>query len=141
MKRKIKYIKVKDGVISLLETDDFNEAIKDAFGDYYAYDSSDYIFDENLDIRVFIEAGSEFLDYKDSIYYEYEGAIVGRLKGTVLIAKNGLNKWQSLSSNDIKLILKKLKPHDNNSFIIHYPRHDSHDWLYKIFEKLDTSSY
>lgn len=127
MKRKFKYIRVKDGDILLLETDDFDEVIKDTFGDYYAYDSTDYVFNENLNIRVFVEVGSEFLDYKDSIYYEDDGVIVGRLKGTVLIAKNGSKKWHSLSNKDIKIIYKKLKPHGDNSFLISYPRTTNHE--------------
>lgn len=140
MKRKFKYIKVEDGNISVYKTDNFPEVIKDTFKGYYKYDSTDHVFDENIDIRVFIEVESELLDCKDTIYYEYNSCIIGRLKGVVLIAKNGKNKWKSLSSNDIKLILKKLEPYDNNTFIIRYPKHREQDRLYKLFKELDTSS-
>lgn len=127
MKRKIKYIKVKDGVISLLETDDFNEAIKDAFGDYYDYDSTDYFFDEDLYIRVFVKQSSMYLDLNETIFYEYDNEIKDILYGTVLIAKNGSKKWHSLSNKDIKIIYKKLKPHGDNSFLISYPRTTNHE--------------
>ena len=140
MKRKFKYIRVENGNISIHETDNFSEDIKDAFKDYYNYDSSDYVFEENLDIRVFVEAGSEFLDYKDTIYYEYNGSITEVFKGVVIIAKNGNNNWRSLSTNDIKLVLKKLEPYDNNTFIIRYPKCEYYDWVYQLFEKLDTKS-
>ena len=141
MKRKFKYIKVENGIISINETDNFPEVIKDAFGRYSNFDSRDYVFDENLDICVFAEASSEFMDYKDTIYYEYDGSIYGRLKGTVLIAKNGVCNWRSLSKKDIKLILKKLEPYNNNTFIIHYSKCDYLDYMYELFEELDTRSY
>ena len=141
MKRKFKYIKVEDGTISVHETDSFLEVIKDTFNGYYNYDTTDYIFDENLNIRMFAKAESEFLDYKDTIYFECDGSIIGRLKGIILIAKNGKNNWHSLSTSDIKLILKKLEPHDNNTFIIRYPKYEHYDWLYELFEELDTNSH
>lgn len=122
MKKAFKYIKVKDGTISLMETQDFKEVIKNEYGDYYNYDSSDYLFDEDLDIRVFALAGSSFMDLKETIYYEYDGEITDILKGTVIFAKNGKTKWKSLSNKDIRLLKRKLEPTDNNTFTIRYPK-------------------
>lgn len=120
MKRKFKYVEVKDGAISKFETNDFNEVIKDVFGSYYDYDSTDWIFDENLDIRVFVEANSTFNDTKETIYCYLDNQLINVLKGTILIAKNGNNNFKSLSNKDIRLIHNKLKPSYNHTFIINY---------------------
>lgn len=120
MKRKFKYIEVKDGAITLQETNDFNEVIKDTYGSYYNYDSSDWIFNENLDIRIFVEQESSFQDINETIYLYSHNKLANILKGPVLFAKNGNNNWRSLSNKDIKLIYKKLLPSSNHRFTIDY---------------------
>ena len=127
MKRNFKYIEVKDGNILLLETDNFNNVIKETLDHY---DSSDYIFDENLDIRAFVKMGSEFLDLKDTIYYYLDNKLVDVFKGTVLFAKNGISKWRSLSNKDIALIYKKILPtHDGAFEIFEYSYDDESELL------------
>lgn len=120
MKRKFKYIEVKNGVISTIETNDFNEVIKDTYGSYYNYESSDWIFDENLDIRVFVEKDSLYKRIKETIYFYSNETNIDVLKGTVLFAKNGNNNWKALSGKDVKLIYKKLKPSYNHTFTVNY---------------------
>ena len=120
MKKQIKYIKVSNGKLSILQTNNFNEAIKNSFGSYFDFDSSDYIFDEDLDIRVFLKANSTFLNLEETIYYYVNNELVDINKGIVLFAKNGNRSWKSLSNKDINIIKKRLKPSPNNTFSINY---------------------
>ena len=114
----MKYIKIQNNNIEILETDNFSNVIKNEFNDTN-YDSLDYLFDENLDIRIFTKAGSDFLDLDNSLYYKRDGKLQYIFKGTILLAKNGINKWHSLSNKDIKIITNRILKIDN-SFVINY---------------------
>lgn len=49
----MRYVKVEGTNIEVLNTPSFKKVLKKEFEE--GYDTTDYIFDENLDIRVFIE--------------------------------------------------------------------------------------
>lgn len=114
---KIRYIKVKNGVISIHSTSNFKRVMEDEFGGM-AYDTTDYIFDENLDIRVFVEDLN--LETEEvCINYYYNNDLCMTFNGTVLFAKDGITKIRSLSKKDINIIINNLIPTYDNEFNIY----------------------
>lgn len=118
MKNKgIRYIKVKNGVISIHSTSNFKRVMEEEFGGM-AYDTTDYIFGEDLEIRIFVEDLS--LESEEvCINYYYNNDLWTTFNGTVLFAKDGITKFRSLSKKDINIIINNLIPTCNNEFNIY----------------------
>lgn len=115
--KEIRYIKVKDGVISIHSTSDFMKMMKEEYGGM-SYDTTDYIFDENLDIRVFVKDLN--LDSEEvCINYYYNGDLWSTFNGTVFFSKLGTTKVRSLSKKDIDIIMRNLIPTRDNEFSIY----------------------
>ncbi len=120
---KIRYIKVKNGVVSIHMTSNFKRVMEEEFGTM-AYDTTDYIFNENLDIRIFVEDLS--LENKDvCINYYYNNDLWTTFNGTVLFAKDGVTKFRSLSKKDINIIINNLIPTCDNEFNIYVKQYDN----------------
>lgn len=120
---KIRYIKVKNGVISIHMTSNFKRVMEEEFG-AMAYDTTDYIFNENLDIRIFVEDLN--LENKDvCINYYYNNELWTTFNGTVLFAKDGVTKFRSLSKKDINIIINNLIPTCDSEFNIYAKQYNT----------------
>ena len=119
---KIRYIKVENGVISIHWTSNFKKVMEYEFGGM-AYDTTDYIFNENLDIRIFVEDLS--LESREvCINYYYNNDLWQTFNGTVLFAKDGITKIRSLSKKDVNIIINNLIPTNDNEFNIYVKQYE-----------------
>ena len=85
-KKAIRYLKVKDGNISVEYTNDLIQAMKEEYE--YFFDTSDHLFDRYEDIRVFVKDMS-FFDEEPSIECYRGDRLSSTFNGTVFFAKLG----------------------------------------------------
>lgn len=111
----VRYIIVKDGQIDVRYTSNFIQLIKDEF--QYFFDSTDYLFDDYPDVRVFVKDESLFTE-RPSVFYYYDHELFTTFNGTVFFAKLGTYKPRSLSKREVAFLLKNLKPRDDGNFDI-----------------------
>ena len=108
-KKAIRYLKVKDGNISVEYTNDLIQAMKEEYE--YFFDTSDHLFDRYEDIRVFVKDMS-FFDEEPSIEYYRNGRLSMTFNGTVFFAKLGTYCVRSLSKKEVSFLLRNLKRKD-----------------------------
>ena len=76
-------------------------------GEYsYFYDTTDNLFFEYPDIRVFVKDESLFSE-RESVYYYQDGILNTTFNGTVFFGKLGTYKPLSLSKREISFLKKK----------------------------------
>ena len=104
-------------------TSNFKKVMEEEFG-AMAYDTTDYIFNENLDIRIFVEDLN--LENEDvCINYYYNNELWTTFNGTVLFAKDGVTKFRSLSKKDINIIINNLIPTCDSEFNIYAKQYNT----------------
>lgn len=108
-KKAIRYLKVKDGNISVEYTNDLIQAMKEEYE--YFFDTSDHLFDRYEDIRVFVKDMS-FFDEEPSIECYRGGRLSMTFNGTVFFAKLGKYCVRSLSKKEVSFLLRNLKRKD-----------------------------
>ncbi|MGN1054293.1 MAG: hypothetical protein ACI4P1_03350 [Erysipelotrichaceae bacterium] len=102
----MRYIKIIHNKIQVLNTDNFRKVLKEEFKE--GYDTTDYVFEENLNIRVFLKAGSIFEDLEETILYKVNNETVDIFKGTVIFSKDNGTIFTSLKAKDIQIITTKI---------------------------------
>lgn len=113
MKNKIiRYLIFKNGEMKVKETDDFNKVIKKELG---RFDTADYLFDDDLSIRVLVKAESLFNE-NETIYYYYKGEYIQPFCGTVIFTKTNTSSFKSLSKQNIKLLTENTYQIDETRF-------------------------
>lgn len=123
---------IKDGNISTQYSDDFMKTIDDEF-EYY-YDTTDNLFFEYPDIRVFVKEESLFTE-KESIYYYQDNELNMAFNGTVFFGKLGVNRPLSLSDREISFLKRSLKKDNDGTYHINSDmkgyliRHYDSRWL------------
>ena len=95
---KIRYIKVKNGVISIHMTSNFKRVMEEEFNL------------ENEDV---------------CINYYYNNELWTTFNGTVLFAKDGVTKFRSLSKKDINIIINNLIPTCDSEFNIYAKQYNT----------------
>lgn len=113
----VKYVKVKNGKVTVHTTQNFSRTLKTVFKGNF-YDSRDYLFAKDMDIRVFVEDLSIY-NKPDTIYYYQEGELLEIFCGTVLFAKMGEEDFETLSEENVQLILNSLKRINPTQFEIY----------------------
>ena len=113
-KELVRYLKVKDGNISVEYTDDFIQVMKKEFNGFF--DTTDNLFERYPDIRVFVKDMS-FFDEKPSVGYCRNGRLSSTFNGTVFFAKLGMYCIRSLSKKEVSFLLRNLKRDDGIYFI------------------------
>ena len=108
-KKAIRYLKVKDGNISVEYTNDLIQAMKEEYE--YFFDTSDHLFDRYEDIRVFVKDMS-FFDEEPSIECYRGDRLSMTFNGTVFFAKLGKYCVRSLSKKEVSFLLRNLKRKD-----------------------------
>ena len=106
----VRYMIIRNGSIDIRYTDDFLKVLDDEY--HYFFDSSDYLFDQYPDIRVFVKDESLFTD-KPAVYYYDDHQLTATFNGTVFFAKLGTTKARSLSKKETSFLLKNLKRRDD----------------------------
>ena len=114
-KELVRYLKVKDGNISVEYTDDFIQVMKKEFNGFF--DTTDNLFERYLDIRVFVKDMS-FFDEKPSIGYCRNGRLSSTFNGTVFFAKLGMYCIRSLSKKEVSFLLRNLKRNNDDIYSI-----------------------
>lgn len=102
----VKYIKIKNGKVSVHTTQNFRRTLKTVFKGNF-FDSRDYLFEADEYIRVFVEDLSLY-NKPETLYFYQEGKLTEIFFGTVLFAKTGEEDFEGLSDENIKLIMNKL---------------------------------
>lgn len=107
------YIIIKDGNINIKQTDNFDFVLNYEF--QKGNDSTDYVFKEDKEIRVFVENSSLYekpptlaISKDEELLYDYHG--------TIIFAKNGRTKYRGLSKENIKLIQNRLTRINDSKF-------------------------
>ena len=111
----VRYMIIRNGSIDVGYTDDFLKVLDDEY--HYFFDSSDYLFDQYPDIRVFVKDESLFTD-KPTVYYYDDHKLTATFNGTVFFAKLGATKVRSLSKQEAGFLMKNLKRRDDDCFDI-----------------------
>ena len=125
---------IKDGNISIQYSDDLMKTINKEYS--YFYDTTDNLFFEYPDIRVFIKDESLFSE-KESVYYYQDGILNMTFNGTVFFGKLGVNRPLSLSEREISFLKRNLKKdndgiyHINSDMKRYLIRHYDNEWLRK----------
>ena len=114
-KELVRYLKVKDGNISVEYTDDFIQVMKKEFNGFF--DTTDNLFERYLDIRVFVKDMS-FFDEKPSVGYCRNGRLSSTFNGTVFFAKLGMYCIRSLSKKEVSFLLRNLKRNNDDIYSI-----------------------
>ena len=114
-KELVRYLKVKDGNISVEYMDDFIQVMKKEFNGFF--DTTDNLFERYLDIRVFVKDMS-FFDEKPSIGYCRNGRLSSTFNGTVFFAKLGMYCVRSLSKKEVSFLLRNLKRNNDDIYSI-----------------------
>ena len=114
-KELVRYLKVKDGNISVEYTDDFIQVMKKEFNGFF--DTTDNLFERYLDIRVFVKDMS-FFDEKPSVGYCRNGRLSSTFNGTVFFAKLGMYCVRSLSKKEVSFLLRNLKRNNDDIYSI-----------------------
>ena len=112
---KIRYIKVEKDSIEILYSKDIYKTIRELFKDGYI-ETTDYIFDDNLDIRIFVGVNNSNKD--PTIKFFYNDELWDEYYGPVIFTKFGISEFESLSDEDIKIIKEGLLKTDDEVFII-----------------------
>lgn len=115
-KKEITYIQLKDGNLTVKTTSDFKMIMKQEFKDG-RFDTTDYLFEEDKDIRVFVEDESIYT-LPESVYFFYGTELAHIFHGTVLLAKMGVNSFRSLSNKSIRIITSRLEVNNDQTFSI-----------------------
>ena len=114
-KELVRYLKVKDGNISVEYMDDFIQVMKKEFNGFF--DTTDNLFERYPDIRVFVKDMS-FFDEKPSIGYCRNGRLSSTFNGTVFFAKLGMYCVRSLSKKEVSFLLRNLKRNNDDIYSI-----------------------
>ena len=114
-KELVRYLKVKDGNISVEYTDDFIQVMKKEFNGFF--DTTDNLFERYPDIRVFVKDMS-FFDEKPSVGYCRNGRLSSTFNGTVFFAKLGMYCVRSLSKKEVSFLLRNLKRNNEDIYSI-----------------------
>lgn len=115
--KKLRYMAIKDGKVTVEETDDFFKMM-DAEFSVNGFALTDEIFRQSPRICAFIEESSLFSKPLTVGIYRKE-KMVDVLHGTVFFAKYGKINIRSLSLKDIDIIYKNLWRYDAKSFSIY----------------------
>ncbi len=109
----MKYIHIHNGDMQVMETSDLINAVKEAF---VCFDSTDCVFSDHPQIRVFVKDGSIY-DEPVSVRVCYSDCEDMIFCGDVIIGK--LNTWSqgTLTNKEIQYLLTHLIPAGYNSFI------------------------
>lgn len=113
----MRYVKVEGTNIEILNTTSFKKVLEEEFKE--GYDTTDYIFDENLDIRVFIEIRATHKNLEETILRKLDNETVDIIYGTVLFTKCSELSFLSLSKKDINIIQKRIV-NNNGQLEIYY---------------------
>jgi len=113
----MRYVKVEGTNIEVLNTTSFKKVLKETFEE--GYDTTDYIFDENLDIRVFIEIRATHKNLEETILRKLDNETVDIFYGTCLFTKCSELSFLSLSKKDVKIIQKRIV-NNNGQLEIYY---------------------
>lgn len=116
MSRLFRYLMIKNGDVVAIET---RNVLKSIVNEFKVFDYRDYLFDEDLDIYVFVKDLS-YYDDNHTIYYYYGDDLIETFNGTVIFARMVENGFRTLSKNDIELINNHLSRIDRNSFKLNY---------------------
>ena len=114
-KELVRYLKVKDGNISVEYMDDFIQVMKKEFNGFF--DTTDNLFERYPDIRVFVKDMS-FFDEKPSVGYCRNGRLSSTFNGTVFFAKLGMYCIRSLSKKEVSFLLRNLKRNNDDIYSI-----------------------
>ena len=114
-KELVRYLKVKDGNISVEYMDDFIQVMKKEFNGFF--DTTDNLFERYPDIRVFVKDMS-FFDEKPSVGYCRNGRLSSTFNGTVFFAKLGMYCVRSLSKKEVSFLLRNLKRNNDDIYSI-----------------------
>ena len=114
-KKAIRYLKVKDGNISVEYTNDLIQAMKEEYE--YFFDASDHLFDRYEDIRVFVKDMS-FFDEEPSIECYRGDRLSMTFNGTLFFAKLGTYCVKSLSKKEVSFLSRSLKRRDDGIYSI-----------------------
>ena len=112
---KIRYIKVEKDSIEILYSKDIYKTIRELFKDKYI-ETTDYIFDGNPDIRIFVGVNDNNKD--PAIKFFYNDELWDEYCGPVIFTKFGISEFESLLDEDIKIIKKGLLKTDDGVFVI-----------------------
>ncbi len=107
---------IKNGDVVAIET---RNVLKSIVNEFKMFDYRDYMFDEDLDIYVFVKDLS-YYDDNHTVYYYYGDDLIETFNGTVIFARMVENGFRTLSKNDIELINNHLSRIDRNSFKLNY---------------------
>ena len=116
MSRLFRYLMIKNGDAVAIET---RNVLKSIVNEFKVFDYRDYLFDEDLDIYVFVKDLS-YYDDNHTVYYYYGDDLIETFNGTVIFARMVENGFRTLSKNDIELINNHLSRIDRNSFKLNY---------------------
>ena len=116
MSRLFRYLMIKNGDVVAIET---RNVLKSIVNEFKVFDYRDYLFDEDLDIYVFVKDLS-YYDDNHTVYYYYGDDLIETFNGTVIFARMVENGFRTLSKNDIELINNHLSRIDRNSFKLNY---------------------
>lgn len=116
MSRLFRYLMIKNGDVVAIET---RNVLKSIVNEFEMFDYRDYLFDEDLDIYVFVKDLS-YYDDNHTVYYYYGDDLIETFNGTVIFARMVENGFRTLSKNDIELINNHLSRIDRNSFKLNY---------------------
>lgn len=116
MSRLFRYLMIKNGDVVAIET---RNVLKSIVNEFKMFDYRDYMFDEDLDIYVFVKDLS-YYDDNHAVYYYYGDDLIETFNGTVIFARMVENGFRTLSKNDIELINNHLSRIDRNSFKLNY---------------------
>lgn len=113
-------------------SDDFIRTVNEEYGSYF--DTTDNLFFEYPDIRVFVKDESLFTE-KETVYYYQNRELNMTFNGTVFFGKLGVNKPLSLSDKEINFLKRNLKKdqdgkyHINSDMKAYMTRHYDNEWL------------
>ena len=123
---------IRDGDISVGYSDDLIRTINEEYN--YYFDTTDNLFFEYPDIRVFVKDESAFTE-DESVYYYQDGKLNMTFNGTVFFGKLGINKPVSLSHRELNFLKRNLKKGQNGKYHInsdmkaYMTRHYDNEWL------------
>ena len=122
---------IKDGNIFVEYSDDLIRTITDEY-DYF--DTTDNLFFEYPDIRVFVKDDSGSGE-KAAVHYYQDNQFHSTFNGTVFFGKLGVNRPLSLSEKEINFLKRNLKKDSNGKYHINSDmrgyliRHYDNEWL------------
>lgn len=114
--KEITYVMIKNGDISINKTNNIKRVFKKEF-DEGRFDSRDWLFKEDLDIRVFVENESVFTK-PETLYFYVDNEIEEIFYGTVIFTRLTEKSFETLTDEKLSLIINSIKLTDNNKFVI-----------------------